>query len=174
MFSVVSPILLLAGPLLDSYSTFRAIGWILGLGMLSLSVILPVASIWRTVVASVAAGAFAMLSGGSLVNSFLGGFGGSNVLEFLLAFGSAIYALICAVWYSRRPTFTLAISSKGGSSTPINISGATGLGILDAAAGRALTAEPAGEAEVMLKELGAVIMDIQMMGDIGINKWRVN
>jgi hypothetical protein len=66
----------------------------------------------------------------------------------------------------------LAICSKGGSSTPISISGASGIGIFNASAGKALNAEPADEAEPMLKELGAIIMDIQTLGDIGIAKWK--
>jgi hypothetical protein len=43
--------------------------------------------------------------------------------------------------------------------------------LLTISAGRSLNAEPAKDAEQMLKELGAVILDIQTMGDYGIEKW---
>ena len=93
-------------------------------------------------------------------------------IAFLLAFGMFIYTLFCMLWYARRPTFSLAISSKGGSDTPISISGASGMGLFNVSAGKALTAEPAEDAELMLEQLGAVILDIQMLGDMGINKWK--
>jgi hypothetical protein len=37
---------------------------------------------------------------------------------------------------------------------------------------RALNAEPAKDTEQMLSELGALILDIQKMGDFGVEKWR--
>lgn len=95
-------------------------------------------------------------------------------MELFAASGMALYALLSIIWYSRRPTFSLEINSKGGSNTPINISGASGIGILDFVAGRALNAEPAAEAEKMLVELGAVILDLQQIGDLGLEKWKAN
>lgn len=115
-----------------------------------------------------------MISG--LITSLLSRSYGANAvvagLSFFFAFIMGIYALFCIFWYARRPTFSLAISSKGGSDTPISISGASGLGLFSVSAGKALTAEPAADAELMLQELGAVILDIQMLGDMGINKWK--
>ena len=109
--------------------------------------------------------------GGSSNNDSLAS-GGIAAVAFLFGFMAIIYTLYCIVWYARRPTFAIAISSKGGSDTPISISGASGWGIFDVSAGRALTAEPVADAEPMLKELGAVILDIQMLGDMGIDKWK--
>jgi hypothetical protein len=43
---------------------------------------------------------------------------------------------------------------------------------LNISAGKSLNAEPAEDAEEMLKELGALILDIQMLGDYGIDKWK--
>mgnify|MGYP000083850876 CR=1 FL=1 len=131
-------------------------------------------SIWRCVLVS--SSASALLTVGSSFLSFLGGifgFGRSGSdWSILLGFAMIIYVLICLFWYARRPTFSLSVNSKGGLSTPINISGATGIGIFDVAAGKALTAEPAEEAEKLLKELGAVVLDIQTLGDLGISKWK--
>jgi len=87
----------------------------------------------------------------------------------LLAF---LYAFYCYIQYARRETLALAISSKGGSSTPIAISGISGFGLFGGSAIKALTAEPAKDAETIVYELGAVISDIQLMGDRGIEKWR--
>ena len=80
-----------------------------------------------------------------------------------------IYALVCYYWYSRGQTIALTIGSKGGSSTPIAVSGVTGFN--NTAAVRALTAEPAEDADAVIKELGALITDIQALGDLGIQKW---
>jgi hypothetical protein len=92
---------------------------------------------------------------------------------FFLALVGGIYALFCYFWYARRETMALAVSSKGGSSTPISISGIAGFGLFSGAALRSLTAEPAEDVEPMIKELGAMVTDIQAMGVHGISKWRV-
>jgi hypothetical protein len=155
------------------------IGIIWGLTILTFipSFLLKYSSIWRVVLASASAAFLSTIAALSflsdLAGSFLGSrYQGSTGWQVIVLAGLVIYILICIINYARRPTFTLGIGSKGGSSTPINISGASGLGIFDVAAGKALTAEPAEQAEEMLEELGAVIMDIQSMGDFGINKWK--
>jgi len=104
--------------------------------------------------------------GGEDIYTFLGG------LVFLLALATGIYALVCYVWYARRQTMALAVSSKSGSSTPIAISGIAGFGLFSGAALRSLTAEPAADAEKLIMELGALITDIQAMGVHGIQKWQ--
>ena len=155
------------------------IGWILGIGGVLFSSTLARHSIWRSVLAAIALVGFVVAGGGSLLGrlatSLLSQSGTSSTtaaFAFFLAFMTFIYMLFCIFWYARRPTFSLAISSKGGSDTPISISGASGLGLFSVSAGKALAAEPAPDAEVMLQELGAVILDVQMLGDMGINKWK--
>jgi hypothetical protein len=107
---------------------------------------------------------------GSLAgNNLLGALGG---LSTILALAAVIYAIVCCFLYARRETMALAIGSKGGSSTPIAISGITGFGLFSGAALRALTAEPAKDVERMIKELGAMITDIQALGEHGIDHWR--
>lgn len=151
--------------------------WIAAILAVVVSFFLPRKALWRPVLASMSAIAFTLIGGGSLMRDTLSLFtqsynSGASSIAFLLSFAVGIYALFCYFWYARRPTITLAVHSKGGSSTPISISGASGLGIFDIAAGKALNAEPAQDAEPMLKELGAVILDIQKMGDFGIGKWQ--
>jgi len=155
------------------------IGIIWGLTILTFipSFLLKYSSIWRVVLASASAAFLSTIAALSFLSDLAGSFlgsrsQGSTGWQVIVLAALVIYILICIINYARRPTFTLGIGSKGGSSTPINISGASGLGIFDVAAGKALTAEPAEQAEEMLEELGAVIMDIQSMGDFGITKWK--
>jgi len=165
----------------NSLAVLPVIGWILGIGGVLFSSTLARHSIWRSVLAAIASVGFVVAGGGSLLSgiatSFLSQTGASNAtaaFAFFLAFITFIYMLFCIFWYARRPTFSLAISSKGGSDTPISISGASGLGLFNVSAGKALSAEPAADAELMLQELGAVILDVQMLGDMGINKWKAS
>lgn len=169
--------------------TDMVVPWIAAVLAVIVSFFLPRKALWRPVLASMSAFAFALSGVGSYPLDTLSLFtqsfnsdtlsfftqsdqSGTSYIAFLLSFAVGIYALFCYFWYARRPTITLAVHSKGGSSTPISISGASGLGIFDIAAGKALNAEPAQDAEPMLKELGAVILDIQKMGDFGIEKWQ--
>jgi hypothetical protein len=112
------------------------------------------------------------LGGGSLLSNFalFGGGSSTGGWEFILAIITGFYAILCTFWYARRPTFSLEINSKGGGNTPISISSISGL--LNISASKSLNAEPAQDADRMLKELGALILDIQMLGDYGIDKWK--
>ncbi len=165
---------------------FAVIGWILGVGCFLISLSIARNLIWRPILAAVSSTGFIIAGGGGMIG-MLGNLAklflsqnnasyastGLAMLAFILSFLVAIYIGFCVVWYARRPTFSLAISSKGGSDTPISISGASGLGLFSVSAGKALTAEPASDAERMLQELGAVILDVQMLGDMGLSKWKV-
>lgn len=171
----------LVGYASKSVEVVGAIGWLLAIGAFLLTFGFARDTIWKPVLATTSSAAFTVAGGGSLLSGFsrsLSSFGqnqsggGLAGLGFFLAFLVGIYALFCIFWYARRPTFSLAVNSKGGSSTPISISGANGIGLFDVSAGKALAAEPADDSESMLEELGAVILDIQMLGDLGINKWK--
>lgn len=119
------------------------------------------------------AGGLGMMSGlGDLL------FGGGDqaamaILGMITGVGVGIWGLVLMVKYSIRPTMTLAVNSRGGSNTPIAITG-PGFGPIASNAARALEAEPAEDAEAMMKELGALILDIQERGDFGIEKWRAS
>ncbi|MEI7847100.1 MAG: zinc ribbon domain-containing protein [Chloroflexota bacterium] len=179
--SLVSVLLLAVGGGSQSGSSaMEVLGWIFGILACGGSFMLSRESIWRSVMVNISSACVVLAGGGSFLNNFnalsylMGGSRstGSSMLAFFIAFLVAIYGLVCVFWYARRPTFSLAINSKGGSSTPISISGASGIGIFDVSAGKALAAEPAVDSEPMLKELGAMIMDIQTLGDLGIDKWK--
>lgn len=157
------------------FDAYTAIEWLIAIVFSVASFFIKNSSIWRSILASTGASAFTFIGGlaavTNLLGSALGRANGGQLIAILIAIAMVFYTIACIIWYSRRPTFSLAVNSKGGSSTPINISGATGIGIFDMAAGKALSAEPAQDAEQMLKELGAVVLDIQTMGDYGIQKW---
>lgn len=89
----------------------------------------------------------------------------------VLAMLMIAYTLVALFLYARRLTMSLIIGSKGGSSTPIYISGMSSFGYANSAAPKAIEAEPTEETEQLIKELGALIMDIQRLGEYGIEKW---
>jgi hypothetical protein len=149
--------------------------WLLALATIVPSFSIPRDRLWRPVLAS--CGALMLLGAGSLrvasvmVDHLLGGRGGLGNVGLFLGLLAGIYALVCCFWYARSETMSLSIGSKGGSSTPIAIAGISGFGLYNSAALKALTAEPAPDAESMIRELGAMINDIQSLGDFGIQKW---
>lgn len=147
------------------------------LGSLVGSFFVSRSSIWRSILAAYGALLLLGLGGLGLVMGIAGSLfrqsnlGGLGAILSILGPIAAIYVLVCCFWYARREAVSLAVGSKGGSSTPIAISGISGFGLFNSAALKALTAEPASDAEKMIKELGAVITDIQTLGDLGIQKW---
>jgi hypothetical protein len=74
----------------------------------------------------------------------------------------------------RRYSMSLAITSKGGSSTPIMLAGANSNGMVFSAAAQALEAEPGADANKLIEELGAIIHDIQTLGALGVDRWMEN
>ena len=158
---------------LESYEAFQILTWVIVAGGLAGSFLVNIKSIWRPVLAGLSAAGLLALGGGSILSSFslFGGFGRRGGWQFFIAAIVLFYGFLCAYWYARRPTFSLEINSKGGSSTPISIASASG--IFNISVTKALKPSPAQDAEQMLKELGAVILDIQMLGDYGIEKWKM-
>ena len=158
--------------LLESFTAFQVITWLIVISGLIGSFLVSIKSIWRPILAGLTVAGLAALGGGSLLNNFslFGGGRGSGGWEFVLAIFALLYALLCAFWYARRPTFALEINSKGSGSTAFVISSVSGL--LNISASKSLNAEPGRDAEIMLQELGALILDIQMLGDYGIEKWK--
>ena len=173
--SVLTTLIGFMAVILESYAAFQVITWLIVAAGIAGSFLVQVKSILRPVLAGVAVAGLLALGGGSILSnislaSILGDGPGMGGWQLILAFFTAIYALFCAFWYARRPTFSLEVNSKGGASKPISISSISGF--LRISANKYLNAEPAVDTEKMLEELGAVILDIQMLGDYGINKWK--
>lgn len=158
------------------YTSLQVLLWLIAGASLLVSFFPSKENILRSALATLATFTLAELGGLSYLTSEIQGLldsdQGSSSFMLTLAMIVGIYALVCFFWYARRPTMSLAVGSKGGSNTPIAISGISSFGIYNTAASKALSAEPAEDADALLKELGAMIMDIQGLGDLGINQWR--
>jgi hypothetical protein len=99
------------------------------------------------------------------------GIGGSlaGSLVLMIIYGVAFFLL-----FGRQQTFSLAIGSKTKKDSGIYIPGDTFrfFASRDTTAVEALSAHPAADAGQVVKELGAMLMDIQQLGDMGIQKWK--
>jgi hypothetical protein len=167
---------------LDAYKSLQAnvqgAMWILAIGFLLASFFFARKNILRSAFVATSSSFFGEVGGltlfSSLATSYLATGSISSSKAWILALSAVvgIYTAVCIFWYSRRPTMSLTVGSKAGSYTPIAISGISGFGIVNTSASKALSAEPAEDAETLLKELGALVMDIQILGDIGVNRWR--
>jgi tetratricopeptide (TPR) repeat protein len=89
----------------------------------------------------------------------------------ILSIPLACYWLWCLYWFIRREYLTMAIRSKTNWPPSIQIAGVSWWGRINVAADLAYGMAPAIDADAMFKELGAMITDIQTLGDHGIQKW---
>ena len=92
----------------------------------------------------------------------------------ILGIPMAGYWLWCLYWFIRREYLTIAIASKTGLATPIRIAGMSWWGRINIAADLASGMAAAVDADIMFKELGAIVTDIQTLGDHGVEKWLEN
>jgi hypothetical protein len=97
-----------------------------------------------------------------------GGLIGSSVLLL------AVYGFIFMNLFGRKHTFSLLIGSKTMKGSGIFIPGDTFrlFSARDTTALQAMGASPAADASQIARELGALLMDIQQLGDLGIQKWK--
>lgn len=93
-------------------------------------------------------------------------FGGQLLL---LAAYFIIYRLLFGVVQSFR--LTLSSKSSRGSGITINSAGLFSLFGVDATAAQTLSAAPAADAQQVARELGALILDVQQLGEMALKKW---
>ena len=93
-------------------------------------------------------------------------------LNFILLL--ALYFWIYLSTLGQQRTFSLTIGSKTMKGAGIYIPGASFLSLLTRgnSAPNTLGAGAAKDAEKVSQELGALLMDIRQMGDLGIQKWK--
>jgi hypothetical protein len=93
------------------------------------------------------------------------------LLSFIILLGA--YFLIYVSIFGRQRSFGLQVTSKSAGSSGILIHGVAFLALFNRSktAAKTLSAAPAEDAEIVARELGALILDIQQMGDLGIEKW---
>jgi len=89
----------------------------------------------------------------------------------ILSIPLVCYWLWCLYWFIRREYLTMAIRSKTNWPPSIRIAGVSWWGRINVAADLAYGMAPAIDADAMFKELGAMVTDIQTLGDHGIKKW---
>lgn len=84
------------------------------------------------------------------------------------------FAIICFNLFGRGHTFSLLIGSKTMKDSGILISGniSQALSVGNNTALQTLSASPSVDAEKVTREIGALIMDIRHLGDMGIKKWQ--
>ena len=94
---------------------------------------------------------------------------GSIFLSMLPIF--AIGALL--IFLSRKEVFTLKIFSSSASGAPIAVGeGESNNPFFKNTAGYSVIAKPGHNTDKMMLELGALVSDLQTMGDLAIDKWK--
>jgi hypothetical protein len=168
VFSVLAGVLIAEGSDPKSFMWICVIGGIIGIFAV------PRKYVWNSALGGLSTFFLFFIGESPFIMSMLGyptyssnDMGLVNIVAFIMF----IYTLVAFIIYARRFTMSLSIGSKGGSSTPIYVSGLTRFGYANTAAPRAIEAEPTVESEILIRELGALIMDIQKLGDYGIEKW---
>lgn len=84
------------------------------------------------------------------------------------------YAIYRVYYASKKKAFSMLINTKGGNGNVVYIAGLSPFGGGNGAAARALTAEPARDSDLLMREIGALVLDIQNLGDNAIEKWQSN
>ncbi len=71
-----------------------------------------------------------------------------------------------------KPTISVVVTSKSGAAQPINCSQVSVASVSASCIKNLCDTLPTAETQVMMTELGAMVYDIQKMGDYAIEKWR--
>lgn len=84
-----------------------------------------------------------------------------------------IYFLIYMLTFGRSRSFGLMVNSRTSSSSGLRIQGSSFLALFNKNTnpGESINADPAEDAETIARDLGALVLDIQQLGDLGIQKW---
>jgi hypothetical protein len=99
-------------------------------------------------------------------------FSGSSGLGTFLALAVIAGGIYWFYINSKTNAFSLIINTKGGSGNVVYIAGTSPFGNSNSIAAKALQALPARDSELVCKEIGAVVLDIQKLGENAIEKWR--
>ena len=97
----------------------------------------------------------------------------SESVGVILALGTFCYGIYFVYQSSKKQAFSLIINTKGGTGNVVYLAGISPFNTGNSAASRALIyTKPGADVEIMLREIGAVIIDVQNMGDDAIMKWK--
>lgn len=95
----------------------------------------------------------------------------TSVPALLVAVATGSYALIR---FSRQAAFSLRVHARGNHLPVMKVTEPIPAGRPRKAPHKTITGQPAKDSLLVMKELGAVILDIQLLGETGIDKWRIN
>lgn len=129
-------------------------------------------SVWK-MIAVVFLGLLLLNNISSIVKTDYAGNSGINPVALFISIfiGFVIYYLAQTI---KMTIFNLQVYSSGAAGVAIALSsGAAGLlGLTGQNAVKALTANPAQDAEKLVRELGAIVLDVKTLGDMAIQKWQ--
>ena len=121
--------------------------------------------LWNRIVTGIVLALIGLYSFFPMGDSYYGG-GGIGMLGFmLLIFG------VILIFLGFRPAYMVAIYAKDVSLSPIVV-GEGPKSLLGNSALYAFYCKPTAETEVMISELGALVQDMQSLGDLAISKWQ--
>jgi hypothetical protein len=89
----------------------------------------------------------------------------------LLLFLSSIIALVCLFLFCFRPNLVISIKNKGGIEGAVDIRRKTLFSKNNEKGTGFAEVIPTEETESAIREIGAMIGDIQTLGDLGLQKW---
>ena len=90
---------------------------------------------------------------------------------FMWAVGCGINYLI--YMWSIKEVFSLIINTKGSTGNVVYLASVSPFGQQNSAVSKALfSTRPGADSEIMLREIGAVIQDVQTLGDFAVEKWK--
>lgn len=96
-----------------------------------------------------------------------------NIIYMLLGIVVLFGGIFVAIKGCRYTNYTLAIQADGSNSYPISIGDKTfGRGLTGQGAINSMDTFPTGQSEILRRELGALILDLQTMGSLAIDKWK--
>jgi len=116
---------------------------------------------------------FAMVNSSSRSGSFFGvnvNNGGTNSIAVLFGFALLISGVVLLAMSIKR-AFVLKIYSSSANNSPIDIGSGPG-GLVGNSALFSVVAQPTKQTNQMMLELGAMISDLQRLGDHGVEQWK--
>ncbi|WP_276483045.1 hypothetical protein [Paraflavitalea pollutisoli] len=95
----------------------------------------------------------------------------SSLPALLVALATMAYAL---VRFSQQAAFSLRVHTRGSHLPVMKVTAPVPASHAGKAPRSTMSGQPAKDSLLVIKELGALILDIQLLGEPGIDKWRIN
>jgi len=161
----------------SSISFFGVVMFIIGLAGLAAFFLLRKRWLLKLAILGISSAAFA----GGMINVFFSFFAGntggiaSGMLSIIFGFLTLLLSIIGLALYCLKPNLVLLIKTKGGleGAAPIKIQRSRAFWSWKQDEGTGFAEVfPTDETESAIREINAIINDIQKLGDHGVNKWQ--